>query len=453
MVLNDRGLIFMGYGGNDKGILRLLSELPANALPSGVYWVHPHEPQGPIRNWLIDRRGVWVKSGWFDEVMLLVRNVFDLPHPEPHRLTKIFEEYHNAFSTLSHDISTRTNSDPNTTILKHAVTEAERSFPDFWRALAEARRLEATDPSAAEAVYVDATRQFPESGRLRSFFAIFVAREPARQTEAGELHRLASECQPPDAFAIAQYAMFLQRDAQKRAIAEALYERAIAVDPKSAFILYRFALFVAELPGRESKAEGLFRRAIDSEPTHGFALVAFANFLARIPDRRSEAETYFARAISADSVSAYALTSYAAFLEDIPDRRAEAGELHRRAVEAAPRGQFALARYAMFLEDIPARVAEAEHFYARAVENSDNAYHLTRFAVYLSKIEGRKGDAEQLFIRALEADSNSLYTLATFAAYLERIPGREADAANLREKERLAREQQQGVSEGPSSTN
>jgi len=43
MVLHDRGLIFMGYGGGDVGILKMLNDLPMEALPFGAYWVHPEE--------------------------------------------------------------------------------------------------------------------------------------------------------------------------------------------------------------------------------------------------------------------------------------------------------------------------------------------------------------------------------------------------------------------------
>ncbi|MEK7314784.1 MAG: SIR2 family protein, partial [Candidatus Eisenbacteria bacterium] len=66
MVLHDRGIIFMGYGGADLGILKLLNDLPVEALPFGAFWVHPHEPHGQVRDWLLRRQGVWVRSGWFD---------------------------------------------------------------------------------------------------------------------------------------------------------------------------------------------------------------------------------------------------------------------------------------------------------------------------------------------------------------------------------------------------
>ena len=43
LLLHDRGLVFVGYGGNDQGIRELLEGLPPEALPLGVYWVSGHD--------------------------------------------------------------------------------------------------------------------------------------------------------------------------------------------------------------------------------------------------------------------------------------------------------------------------------------------------------------------------------------------------------------------------
>jgi hypothetical protein len=76
-VLHDRGLIFIGYGGNDQGIANMLGTVPKESLPLGVFWVSRAEPQGTIRPWLESRNAVWVEKGDFDELMLLVRDSFN----------------------------------------------------------------------------------------------------------------------------------------------------------------------------------------------------------------------------------------------------------------------------------------------------------------------------------------------------------------------------------------
>src|SRR5687768_17322869 len=82
VLLHDRAPIFIGYGGNDKGIATMLSDLPKEALPFGIYWVSGSEPQGVLRPWLEERKAIWVEKFDFDEMMLLIRDAFDLPHPD-----------------------------------------------------------------------------------------------------------------------------------------------------------------------------------------------------------------------------------------------------------------------------------------------------------------------------------------------------------------------------------
>ncbi len=92
-LLHDRGLIFVGYGGNDQGIKKMLEGLPPEALPWGVYWVGRKEPQGTIRPWLEVRDAVWVKNDDFDEFMFEVKDTFKLPDPDPSRIEGAFQNY------------------------------------------------------------------------------------------------------------------------------------------------------------------------------------------------------------------------------------------------------------------------------------------------------------------------------------------------------------------------
>ncbi len=102
----------MGYGGNDHGIVNLLSALPEEALPDGVYWVSGSEPQGVLRPWLEDRNAIWVEKFDFDEMMLLIRDAFELPHPDEKPFADIFRQYGETYEKLSERIrSAPANSD------------------------------------------------------------------------------------------------------------------------------------------------------------------------------------------------------------------------------------------------------------------------------------------------------------------------------------------------------
>jgi Tfp pilus assembly protein PilF len=408
MVLNDRGLVFMGYGGNDKGIQRLLSELPHDALPFGAYWVHPQEPAGAVREWLVGRNGVWVKSGWFDEVMLLARNIFALPHPEPNRFTRIFADYQDEFQKLSSAIAVRSPADAGTAALKQAVEATEQSFPDFWKALSEALRLAKTDRAEAEKVYLAGIAQFPQAVPLLGNYALFLMDTPGRRDEAEVFHKRAIQADPKDAKALVNYAGFLMDTPGRRGEAEAFYTRAIEADPKDANALGNYAVFLVHTPGRRDEAEAFFKRAIEADPKRANNLGNYGVFLEQTPGRRDEAEAFFKRAIAADPKDANNLRNYAVFLEQTPGRRDKAETFFKRAVAADPKDANALGNYADFLHTMPGREVEAEPFYRRALDaNPMHAFSLHRYADFLEEVRKDTVAAKALRARAAAAIKNT----------------------------------------------
>ena len=232
MVLHDRGVIFIGYGGNDVGIQKLLNELPPEALPFGAYWVHPHEPQNEVRDWLSSRQGVWVRSGWFDEVMLLIRNEFSLPHPSGERFTRIFQNYHKKFQELSNSIQDRPINEAGVEALKKAVSDTEALFPDFWKAMSEARRARRQDINRAEEVYRQGLDQFPNEALLLVDYADFLSDIRKDYDAAEAMYKRALEANPKNADILGNYAIFLNNDRKDYDAAEVMYKRALEADPK-----------------------------------------------------------------------------------------------------------------------------------------------------------------------------------------------------------------------------
>ncbi len=53
--LYETGLIFVGYGGNDKSIAEILNQLPEGSLPWGIYWIGDTIPENNIGEWLKKR--------------------------------------------------------------------------------------------------------------------------------------------------------------------------------------------------------------------------------------------------------------------------------------------------------------------------------------------------------------------------------------------------------------
>lgn len=143
-LLYDRGLIFIGYGGNDKSIKRLLETLPDEALPLGVYWVSLAEPNGEIRSWLESRDAVLVEHGDFDQLMLLMKREFDLPFPNERRFLEVFANYDKTYERLEAEVTTLPASDAGASALREAI---ERYENDFQKLKARLSALDTPDTS------------------------------------------------------------------------------------------------------------------------------------------------------------------------------------------------------------------------------------------------------------------------------------------------------------------
>lgn len=127
VLLHDRAPIFMGYGGNDKGITTMFSDLPKEALPFGIYWISGSEPQGVLRQWLEERKAIWVEMFDFDEMMLLIRDAFDLPHPDIKQVESVFQLYGETYEKLSGRIRSAPAEETDES-LKKAIERADNEL-------------------------------------------------------------------------------------------------------------------------------------------------------------------------------------------------------------------------------------------------------------------------------------------------------------------------------------
>ncbi len=278
-VVRDRGLIFIGYGGNDESIARLFSVFTEEALPLGVYWINDQEPTGALRPWLESRQAIWVRPGDFDECLLLLRNAFALPHPDPKRFDHVFAKYTATYQALSNRIGAMPDAHPGVAMLKEALKKTDESFPDWWSVELEAERLKHTEPGKADAVYVKGLEQFPHSGQLLNSYANFL------------------------------------RDFRKDNVrAEDYYQRALVADPNNVEILQNFAFFLARIRKDYDRAEDLYNKALTIDSENARLMATFASFLAKMRREPKRAEECYRRALTVDASDPYLQASYAGFM-------------------------------------------------------------------------------------------------------------------------------------------
>lgn len=421
-VLKDRGLIFIGYGGNDQSVAGMLEKLPPEALPLGVYWVSGEEPNCRLREWLDKRDAIWVEKGDFDEFMLLVRNAFNLPHPERKRFEDVFERYTDTYEVLSKRITALPDAAPDAPALKEAVKRTDQSFPDWWAVTLEAMRIEMEEPDKAEAIYRRGLQQFPTSAPLLRVYASFLERVRKDYEGAERFHQAAMAVDPQDPDNLGAYAVFLEKIRKDYDSSEGYFRRALSVAPEDPDHLGNYALFLQHARKDYDSAESHFRRALEAYPEHPNNLGNYAVFLQTIRRDYDSAEDHFRRALAADPEQPGHLGNYAAFLQDIRKDYKGAEVYFRHALELDPDNPSLLGNYALFLQDIRKEYDSAEEYFRRATAGDpENANHLGNYAAFLQNIRKEYDGAEEHYRRALLLNPEDEIHHGNYAIFLQSI--------------------------------
>ncbi len=466
-LLQQRGLVVMGYAGNDDSVMDALERLPGDTLGPGVWWVARSTPNDRVLEWLSARKGYWVESADFDQLMLLVQQRFKLPHPEIARWQTLQTNYFEALSTLRTAVEKLPASEPSAPALKEASAQAVERIPDWWQVELRARPFKDSDPNAADAIYRAGLEGIPHSPELLGNYAVFLS-EVRRDADAAEaLYKRAIDADPTNPNNLGNYAIFLKNvrkqddaaeDFYKRALdrnathatnlgnyaiflkeirkdydaAEALYKRAIDADPTNANVLGGYAIFLDNVRRDSDAAEDFYKRAIDADPTNPNNLSNYALFLKNVRRDGDAAEDFYKRAIDADPTNASALGGYAVFLNVIRGDDTAAEDFYKRAIDADPTNANALGGYALFLKNVRRDDDAAEDFYKRAIDaDPTNATNLSNYAVFLNVIRGDDTAAEDFYKRAIDADPTNANALGGYALFLNLIRGDDTAAEAL----------------------
>lgn len=255
-LLGETGLVFLGYGGNDQSIVKILSELDSHSLPWGIYWVSSKTPSKELTTWLDSRDAVWVKHRDFDEFMLLLLNEFGLEHPKLVRFEKMINDYYEKFKKLQDKIEKLPESDEKTTLEKAYGKAVKKANPDFQivhKANSEAKK----DLKKAEKTYLAGIKENPKSVYL--------------------LH---------------SYASFLRND-MKFAKSEAQFKKALEIEPDDLVTLMGYVLLLDFDLKLYDKAEKIFKKVLEDHPKYFTAHAYYAGFLTRIRKNYNKAEKHF----------------------------------------------------------------------------------------------------------------------------------------------------------------
>jgi Tfp pilus assembly protein PilF len=284
-LLNETGLIFLGYGGRDRSIARVLAELAPNAMEWGLYWIGSAAPDGDLGAWFGDRRGRWVQHLDFDELMLLVKQEFGLGEPDWGRFERLKDRYGESLKDLTERIEARPDT-ADKRVLERAAEKAVKEFSSWSSVELKARSLEKSAPDAVDEIYRRGVEAFPSSYELLNNYALFLKNVRKDYDRAEEHYRRALEIDPNDPDVLGNYAFFLTDIRKDHARAEEHYRRALEANSKHANNLGNYGGLLLAL-GRLQEGLALLDRALEvAEASDLRTELAFYEYANGLEDRR-----------------------------------------------------------------------------------------------------------------------------------------------------------------------
>ncbi|MGE3296048.1 MAG: tetratricopeptide repeat protein [Porticoccaceae bacterium] len=421
--------LVIGYGGNDGSFMDLLKAV--DPIPGSLYWTYlqgDSEPDDTIRDVVARHKGKFVPILGFDEFMLQLREIFDLPdltgqieihaRARGQRYRKQFEQLR---KKIYQPLSAATAEQAREV---RAVQQAAAAFVEhqqywwLWQLKAEAE----SDLNKRDAIYREGLKQFPKSPELIGNFASFMRTVRKDYDEAERLYLLALELDPSSANLTGNFASLMETIRKDYDETERLYRRALELDPSHANNTGNFAIFVADIRKDYDEAERLYRRALELDPTHAIHTGNLANFMADIREDYDEAERLYRRALELDPDHALHTGNFATFMADIREDYGAAERLYRRALELDPNDANLTGNFATFMADIRKDYGEAERLYRRTLELDPNhALHTGNFANFMAGVRKDYDAAERLYRRALELDPNDANRAGNFAKLMRTV--------------------------------
>jgi Tfp pilus assembly protein PilF len=465
-LLFDRGLVFVGYGGRDKGILELLESLPDDALRYGVYWVNGTQPDGDVASWLAKREALWVDHHDFDELMVLFKDVFALPDPDRSQIDDTFDSIQRAYIALSSQIRESSSSDPDASALRAAVARLDASLSDWGAVEIKAQQFKRHDPDKAASIYEEGIARLPHSVPLIGNYANLL-KDQGKLDIADEMYRRALAIDPNHAPVLADYGVFLWRCRNAPNLAEEYLQRARTADPSLAHNLANLASFLYQERGAFEQAAQLFRdaqsinsddpdilglyaqflvnarndymrglmfyqRALDLNPAHLGNLINYAALVPQVTEDLDIAVVAYGRALALDENNPTLLVNYADFLwHNVHDAdRAEAA--YRKALQAAPEDQHINGAFASFLWEARGDVETARRLFTEAsTSGSLGRYFALNYAKFLDKVDHDLEGAEQQYMKAVDRFPEDAVVLGNAGAFLEQALNDKERAAEL----------------------
>lgn len=255
-ILSQYHVISIGYGGNDGGLMKVLSEALKENPNAQMYWCHMDEQVEKLQEFSPEAmsRVKSVKIPSFDEMMYVLGQKLDYPRLSE-QFIKIAEERKQGYEAQIDKMVNKASKD-----VDNEVTDAISNLvaQTWWEVELEVKKVK--DPDEKKKLYLAGIEKFPDSHELIGNYASFLKGIGKDYDEAERQHKKALEIDPDHANNNGNYANFLNDIRKDYDVAERHYKKALEIAPDNANCTGSYSAFLLA-QGRTAEAKPFLENA------------------------------------------------------------------------------------------------------------------------------------------------------------------------------------------------
>jgi protein O-mannosyl-transferase len=255
-ILSQYHVIAIGYGGNDGGLMKVLSEALQENPNAQMYWCHMDGQMEKLQEFSAQAmsRVISVKIPSFDVMMYVLGEKLDYP-PLSEQFIEIAKERKQTYDAQIGKLGNR-----KLTVEDPEVSEAVlKLVAETWGEV-EWSVQETQDLNEKESLYLEGIKKFPESHELIGNFARFLHIIKKDYPAAERHYKKALEIDPDHNNNNGNYAIFLNDIRKDHDGAERHYKKAIEINPMDVNHNGNYAAFLLAR-GRSAEAKPFFEIA------------------------------------------------------------------------------------------------------------------------------------------------------------------------------------------------
>ncbi len=335
-VLDNFGLIVVGYSGGDVTVMKLLEQVSEN---NGFYWCYRKDspPDADVLKLVKSKNGKLVEIGGFDDLM---KEISDRTEFSIEDLLQSFERRKENLIERITEFNESYRKKPLNQYAGELVEKQKDKTSDNLSAgeyfVLGYRAGNENNYPLAEEYYRKSIELNPDYADAYNNLGILIKKDEKRFDEAETNYRKAIELNPNYAVAYSNLGVLLAEDENRREEAEQAYNKAIELNPTLAEAYSNLGILLAKDENRREEAEQAYNKAIELNPNYANAYSNLGVLLAKDENRTEEAEQAYNKAIELNPTLAEAYSNLGNLLAEDENRREEAEQAYNKAIELNP---------------------------------------------------------------------------------------------------------------------